>query len=529
MTQTPPPLPTDLATAHQLIAELCAVLHDKDLRLEQLRYQLECLKRRVFGSRSEKVDATQLLPFLQELQALQAQAPQTPQPAVAESASAPKTNGHGRRKPPVELPRRRIEHPVEESEKTCPECGGEKQKIGEEVTTQLDYIPAQAWIIEHVRPKLACPCCEGQVSVAPLPPQPIEKGLPAPGMLAHVAVSKYEDHLPLHRLERVFERAGLDIARSTMCDWVRHVADLLEGVWRHMKAEVLLSGLIQTDDTPVKVQDEKRETLRTSRLWVYLGDHEHPSVVFDYTASRSRDGPVKFLGDYRGYLQADGYGVYDGICAGTGVIKVACLAHVRRKFFDAKSSAATRALHALAFIRQLYDVEDTAKAQAQREAAEQQLDAGAAWQLLAQTRLRLRQERSAPLMAKFKAWLDEQSLGVLPKSPLGEAIGYARGQWAELLPCLSNGDLDLDNNASERELRRIAIGRNNWQHLGSDDGGRRAAIIYSLLATCRKHGVNPYEYLRDVLDRVSTHPASAVADLLPQNWKPLPPASTASN
>ena len=383
MTQTPPPLPADLATAHTLIAQLHAELMGVLQRNEQLRYQLESLKRRMFGSRSEKVDTTQLLPFLQELQALQAQAQQTPPSAAPESASAPKTNGHGRKQVPVELPRQRLEHPLEEEQKTCPECGGERKQIGAEVTEQLEYIPAQAYIIEHVRPKLACPRCEGHVTVAPLPPQPIEKGLPGPGLLAYVAVSKYEDHLPLHRLERVFERAGLDIARSTMCDWVGRVADLLEGIWRHMKREVLLSTIIQTDDTPVKVQDEKRETLRTARLWVYLGDRAHPHVLFDYTPSRSRDGPVKFLGNYQGYLQADGYGVYDGICAGTGVIKVACLAHVRRKFFDAKSSAATRALHALAFIRQLYDVEDAAKAQAEREAAAQQLDAGAAWQLLA--------------------------------------------------------------------------------------------------------------------------------------------------
>jgi transposase len=429
----------------------------------------------------------------------------------------------------VNLPRKRIDYPVEESQKICPECGAERKQIGEEITTQLDYKPAELWLLEHVRPKLACPCCEGHVTVAPLPQQPIEKGLPAPGLLAHVAVSKYEDHLPLHRLERIFERAGLDIARSTMCGWVGHVADLLEGVWRRMRAEALLSHIIQTDDTPVKVQDEKRETMRTGRLWVYLGDHAHPQVVFDYTPSRSRDGPAQFLKDYRGYLQGDAYGGYEGLCAGTGVTKVACFAHARRKFFEAKSSAAGGALHALAFIRQLYDVEDAAKAQAAQEAAAQQLDADAAWRLLVETRYRLRQERAVGVLANFRRWLDEQSLAVLPKSPLGEAIGYARNQWTELTRYLEDGALEIDNNASERELRRVAIGRNNWMFLGSDDGGRRAAIIYSLLATCRKHGVNPFEYLRDVLARVSTHPASAVAELLPQNWKPLPEADSVGN
>jgi transposase len=527
MTKLPEKLPDDPETLKQLILELFTEYQDKCRRNEQLAFQLENLKRRMFGSRSEKVDATQLLPFLAELQALPMQAETPAVPPLTEAE--PRPRGHGRRKPPAELPRKRIEYPIEESQKTCPECGGERKRVGEEITPQLEYIPAQAYILEHVRPKLACPHCQAHVTTRSLPPQPIEKGLPGPGMLAHVTVCKYEDHLPLNRMEHIFERGGLHIARSTMCDWVGNVADLLEGIWRHMKTELLLSKIIQTDDTPVKVQDDNRETQRTARLWVYLGDHEHPYILYDYTPNRSRDGPVAFLGTYRGYLQADGYSVYDGICAGTGVIKVACLAHVRRKFFEAKKSDAARALLALAFIRQIYDVEDMAKTQAQNEAFEKNLDTDAAWRLLAATRQRLRQERTVPIMAKFKAWLDEQSLATLPQSPLGEAITYARNQWNELLPPLSNGELQIDNNASERELRRIAIGRKNWMAFGSDNGGRRAAIIYSLLASCRKHGVNPFEYLRDVLARIPSHPCTAVSELTPQNWTPSPVSTPTSN
>lgn len=309
-------------------------------------------------------------------------------------------------------------------------------------------------------------------------------------------------HLPLHRLEGIFERQGVDLSRSTLCDWVRDSATLVEPIVRAMGREVLASKVIHTDDTPVRVQDRLHPGgTREGRLWVYIGDRDHPYTVFDYTPNRKRDGPAHFLDRYRGYLQADAFSGYDGIYAGGQVIEVACWAHARRKFYDAQTTDSQRAAAALAFIRQLYAVERQAR------------DLGP------EKRRELRQEHSRPVLERFRQWLDAQALAALPQSPMGQAIGYALGQWTALCRYLDDGDLAIDNNASERQLRAVAVGRKNWLFVGSDRGGRRAAIAYSLMATCKRHGVNPFAYLRDVLERVATHPSSGIAVLFPPNWK----------
>jgi transposase len=423
-------------------------------------------------------------------------------------------NGHGRKKLPAHLPRERIEYALPEESRVCPRegCGGELSRIGEEVSEQLEYQPASLHVRQIVRVKYACRKCQEHVALAEAPPTPIEKGMPGPGLLAHVMVNKFADHLPLHRQEAIFARQGVDLKRTTLCDWVGRAAALLEPLTARMKTEVLASKKIHTDDTPVPVQDEARTRTRTGRLWVYLGDEAHPHTVFDYTPTRSRDGPRTFLDGYAGYLQADAFTGYDAVYAPGGVIEVACWAHARRKFYDAQTTDAPNAIAAMAFIGELYAVE--------REAKETGADAA--------KRLAMRQERSRPVLARVREWLQGQSLAQLPKSPMGQAVSYALANWVALNRYTEDGDLSIDNNAAERALRAVAVGRKNYLFFGSDAGGKRAAIVYSLIASCKRHGIDPWAYLRDVLDRVSTHPARRIDELLPPRWKELREAAAAA-
>lgn len=491
-------LPDDLGLLKQIVRELLSTLEGREALIRKLEHQLERLRRHQFGRRSEKVDAAQLLlAFARSQEAEAAPPPAPPKPKR-------KREGHGRKPLPEALPRQDVEHDVPPEDKRCGKCGAELDRIGEEVTEQLDYVPASFVVRRHVRAKYACKRCEETVVLAPLPPQPIEKGLPGAGLLAHVLVSKYADHLPLHRQEGICRRQGVELARSTLCGWVRDCATLLRPVVTAMKAELLRSEVVHTDDTPVTVQDRLHPGgTRTGRLWVYRGDDAHPYTLFDYTGDRTRAGPAAFLAGYKGYLQADAYGGYDALYAGGEVLEVGCWAHARRKFYDAQTSEPEPAAAALAFIHALYDVE--------RDAREQHLGPAA--------RQALRQERAVPLLAQFRHWLDAQALVSLPQSPMGQAIGYALGQWDALCRYTADGILTIDNNAAERALRRVAIGRKNWLFAGSDAGGRRAAVAYSLIATCQRHGVEPFAYLRDVLERVPTHPSSGIDALFPHHWK----------
>jgi hypothetical protein len=285
-------------------------------------------------------------------------------------------------------------------------------------------------------------------------------------------------------------------------------------------AQTLLSAKLHTDDTPIKVLEPGRGKTREARFWVYCGDEAQPFVVFDYTPNRSRDGPEKFLKGFKGYLQADAYVGYNRIFAGPHVIEVACWAHARRYFFDAQDTDA-RAGEMLLLIRELYRIEDLVRSVI-AEALKQPLSKRAAALAQAyQLRRQLRQTQSLPVLAKIKVWLDARVLDALPKSPLGEALTYTLNQWAALLCFTENGMLEIDNNTAENALRPIALGRKNYLFMGSDSGGRRAAILYSLIRTCERHDVNAWEYLRDVLVRISTHPASRIDELLPQHWKPV--------
>lgn len=336
-------LATDVPFLHQMVRDFAAVLQERDARIHELEHQLAVLRRSHFGRRSERLDPNQLLLFGEV-----AEAPAPPRPPAPAPRPKPK-KGHGRRPLPEHLPRERVEHDVPPAERSCAKCGAELVKIGEEVSRQLDYVPASFVVIEHARIKYACKHCEETVVLAPLPPQAIEKGLPGPGLLAHVLVSKYDDHLPLYRQSETYARQGVDLDRSTLCGWVRDAAWQLTPLVRAMTNEVLASKVIHTDDTPVPVQDRlRRGSSRTGRLWVYRGDAAHPSTVFHYTPDRKRDGPAGFLGGYQGYLRADAFSGYDAIYAGEAVIEVACWAHARRKFFDAQTTDSARATAALA-------------------------------------------------------------------------------------------------------------------------------------------------------------------------------------
>jgi transposase len=494
--------------------------------VERLEYRLQEVLRRLYGRSSEKIDPKQLTLFTELLEQLKGEGPAEPEPVPTPTPKpATPSKGHGRRKLPADLPRQRVVHDLPDAEKACPCCGEMRQVIGEEVSEQLDYEPAKVTVIEHVRLKYACRSCEAkaespQITTAEKPLMPIEKGLAAPGLLSYVIVSKWGDHLPLHRLERILERHGIEIARSTMCDWAAQSAQALKPLHDLMTERILASKVLHTDDTPVDVLDRRLSQTRTGRFWVYLGDEDHPYDVFTYTPTRSRDGPQTFLANWgQGeprYLQADAFGGYDGIYAGEvggRIIEVACWAHARRRFHKAQRSDGAVSAQALAYIRLLYDVEDEAKP------------------LTSAERAQLRQAKALPRLNHFKAWLESQQAvrggSVLPKSPMGEAIQYALNQWAALTVYVTDGDLSIDNNQSERALRRIAIGRKNWLFCGSDNGGTTAAILFSLIATCQRHRVDPFVYLRDVLTRIAAHPMNRLADLLPDQWDPTVPVPTA--
>jgi transposase len=491
------PLPDDPLTLQAMIRELLDALAAERRASETLRTRLDQLLRRLYGPKSEKVSNTPSL-FDNPPSDNAVSLDPLPEPAD-EIDNAPKKRRHGRRRLPRELPRQRVEHDLTDAEKLCPCCRSLRVRIGEEVSERLDYRPASLFVVEHVRPKYACHGCQGQLAVTPVPPEPLPKALAAPGLLAQVITAKFADHLPLYRLEGILARHGVELSRSTMCDWLAGCAEVLRPISDAMGLRVRASKVIHTDDTPVPVLDRTRDRTRTGRIWVYLGDAHNPYIVYDATPSRSRDGPQTFLKGFRGYLQADAFGGYDGLYA-TGVTEVACWAHTRRKFVESRERDSRLSLEALALIRRLYEVERRAK------------------ELDGDNRLSLRQRESVPVLRAIGEWLEAKRGAALPKSPLGVAITYATNQWPALNVYVRDGDLAIDNNAAERALRGVAVGRKNWLFWGSDTGGQTAAVLTSCVATCRRHGIDPWSYLSDVLTRLPCHPADRIVELLPDAW-----------
>jgi transposase len=519
----PAVLPDDPAVLKQMIAELLRALRSERRDREALQQRLDALLRRLYGPRPQPVDPHQ--PLLFPPPADETPVPPPPPPPTPTEEPPPqrgKTNRpHGRRRPSRTLRHETRRYELTPAERLCPECGQERSEIGVDTTCQYDYKPAEVFVVEHQRAKYACRCCAGAVVIAPKPPQPLDRSLPGPGLLAQIIVDKYQDSVPLYRSEARFERLGVTLPRSTMCDWMAAAAVLLAPLYQLLIQHVLRSKVLHTDDTTVPVRDEKQTTHRYGRLWDYLGDAAHPGIVFDYTPTHARDGPAAFLRDFQGFLQADAYGVYDGIYAGGTIIEVACWAHARNKFKDAQATDPERALAAKAWVRRLYDVEDEAKA----EVAKLRLTGAAA----AAVFLRLRQEKSVPLLTSFYEWLTAQKALVLPKSPIAGAINYVLNQWEALKRYTTDGDLHIDNNLSERTLKLIGIGRTNWLFAGGDGGGTTAAVLFSFTATCKHLAIDTFAYLRDVFTRLPTQPTERLEELLPHHWQaarlaePTPP------
>jgi transposase len=508
-------LPNDPAVLKQMIAELIRALRVERRDRAEVEQRLDALLKRLHGPRPGPVNPNQPLLF-PEGDASLSPPPSPPANENAADERPPSRRGkckpHGRGRPPAHLRRQEKRYELTAAERLCPECGQEREPISVDTTEQYDYQPAQVFVIAHQQVKYACRGCQGHVVLAPKPPQPIDKGLPGPGLLAQIITDKYQDHLPLHRCEQRFARLGVPLPRSTMGDWMAACAKLLKPLWQVLKEHVLGSKVLHTDDTTVPVRDERRSEHRYGRLWDYIGDGAHPGVVFDYTMTHARDGPAAFLKGFRGFLQADAYGGYDGIYTGSKgtIVEVGCWAHARNKFKEAESTDPERVLAAKAWVRQLYNVEDKAKTLSSTE------------------RQQLRQAEAVPVLESFHQWLLAQKAKVLPKSPIASAINYVLNQWAALKVYTTDGDLDIDNNVSERTLKLIGMGRVNWLFVGSDHGGRTAAVLFSFTATCKMLGIDTFAYLRDVLERLPTHPVEGLEALLPHRWRAARQTATAA-
>jgi transposase len=417
------------------------------------------------------------------------------------AAESPR-RGHGRRPLPDHLPVERIEVHPPESLRTCACCGTTLRRIGEETSERLDWRPGSFVRVQTARIKYACGCEEGGVTLAEPPASPVERGRAGPGLLAHVAIRKFEEAMPLHRLAASFARDGVDIPTSTLGDWVAQTADLGRPIVAAQVADMLRAHRIHTDDTGIPVL--AKGGVHRGHVWVYIADEDH--VLFRYTPRRTGDGPHDFLRGFTGYVQADAANLYDRLfrpaAAGdSAAIEVGCWAHARRKFVEAELTDRHRAQVALGFIKELYRIDAQVR------------------DLSLAERTVVRGARAGPVLAAFRTWLDAEALVVLPKAPIAAALGYVRNQWDALTRFCEDGRLRLDNNAAERALRRVAVGRKNWLFAGSEAGAERACVLYSLLASCRLHGVHPFDYLRDILVRVSSHPARDVLALTPKYWK----------
>ena len=500
----PNSLPKDADLLRKIVVDLCEQLQHESSEKDKYRSLLRELLDAQRNRKSEQLSKEQLALF-EALWRADDPEEEDSEPAAEQERDEPEepqAKKRSRRQPLAKnVIRERIVHDLPEAEKHCGCCGKDLRLIAEETSERYECIPASIKVIEDVRKKYACDCT---VKTADKPAQPIEKSTAGASMLAHVIVSKFADHQPLHRQEKMFERQGVRISRKTMGGWLAPVAGLFEPLYQLAKKVLFQSKVIGTDDTGVKVLDRKLPFARTGRIWPYLGDAHHPVVLHDYTPTRGRDGPAKFLSGYQGYLQADAYCVYDAFFKpARGLTEVGCMMHMRRYFFKALDSDQQRMGKVLHLIARLYSVEDRGK------------------DLNSEERLALRKTLSAPLMVKLHQYLLGIRDEVLPKSPGAKAVRYALNQWQALTRFLEDGDLEIDNGATERANRDIAIGRANWTFFGSDNGGKTAAVLMSFIAMCKRCRVEPFAWFRDVLSRIANHPVNRLAELLPHNWKPL--------
>lgn len=464
-----------------------------------LRHELDQLKRLVFGSRHERFVPT--IPEEQLALDLEAQATQRPAVAVQTIEYTRKKNQTsekvhtGRMKLPADLPREQVV--IEPSEDVAGWT-----KIGEEITEELERIPGKLFVRQYVRPKYARPNGEGVV-IGELPWRPIDKGIAGPGLLAQIIIDKFTDHLPVHRQIQRFEREGIKLPASTLTDWISGTCALLEPLYEVHRKLVLSSNYLQVDETPIKVLDKaKKGTTHRGFHWVYHAPPER-LVLFDYREGRGREGPTECLNDFSGFLQTDGYAVYEHFGKKAEITLLHCMAHARRKFDEAKDNDLNRASHALTEIQKLYALE--------RQARDNELSYDEYRQL--------RQERAVPVLDDLKAWMLENYKSVVPQSAIGQALHYSLQRWDKLSLYTTNGKLQIDNNLVENTIRPVAIGRKNYLFAGSHNGARKAAMLYSFLGTCKINDVNPFEWLRNVLNVIPNHPVNKLQELLPNFCK----------
>jgi len=499
-------LPNDVESLKDIIGELVSVikhlqhLQEQNAQLqaqvEDLKGQVALLKQEKFGRKSEKGKGSSYSATLMQ------------------RLKEPKKKHPGRQALPKHLARTRVEYDLAEEEKRCPLCQGAMEKIHEVMTEQLDLVPAQLQVQQHMRFQYACRQCYGSIKRAAMPPQPIEKGLPTSRLLAQVMMSKFMDHLPFYRQERWFLRQGCAITRATMWGWQEKVAYQLEPIVRCLKDELLRRDHLFSDDTPMPMLEKGLGRTKTGRVWTYACPKtptQGAITVYESTEDRKGKHPQIFLKDYQGYLQVDAYGGYDALFANNNekIREVGCLGgHARRKFIEAlKVDPNSIAKDAIEMIQELYKIEHQAR----------EINAGY------QYRKWLRKRKSKPILKKLYKWLRKNHPLVTPKSTLGKAIGYCLNHWRALGTFLKDGRLEIDNNRAERAIKPIVIGRKNYLFMGGPQGGWAAAIIYSLVETCLQNNVDPYHYLADVLERVGTHPNKKIKELLPYNWKPSEP------
>ncbi len=499
------------------VAELQALVRRQAEQIETLQEQLRLALHKRFGRSSEKTSPDQLRLFNEAEVEAQSAAPAEDDETV--SVPAHERRKRGRKPLPANLPRVRVEHDLAESEKACA-CGCQLTRIGEEVSEQLDYLPARLQVIQHVRFKYACRGCEGTagdepgVKIAALPPQPVPKSSASPGLLAHIVTAKYQDALPLYRQEKIFARLDIELPRATMAGWMIRAGELVVPLLNLMNETVLDYDILQMDETPVQVLKEAgRAAASRSYMWVRRGGPpDSPIILFDYAPSRGAEVPERLLQGYRGYLQSDDYQGYAGVGAWPGVTRVGCMGHARRKFDEAvkaqakaKTGRGGLAREGLKHIARIYAVE--------REARDKKLGPEA--------RLALRQEKARPHWEALEDWLEKSLKQVPPGTLTGKALAYLRHNWERLIRVLEDGRLEVDNNLCENVIRPFVLGRKNWLFADTARGAVASARLYSLIETAKANGLEPYAYLRKVFTELPGAQTTAdIEALLPHAIEP---------